>query len=89
MAKKDERKQAISSGIMSKLWSLRKQMNGVYKDTYSEDQKKAGSMAFVTSDTTEFKIFGSNYVELHPSTFDILALERADGREYFEMMFQE
>lgn len=61
----------------------------VYKNTYSEDQKKSGSMAFVTLDTTEFKIFGSNYVELHPSTSDILALERADGREYFEMMFQE
>lgn len=50
MAKKDERKQAISSGIMSKLWSLRKQMNGVYKDTYSTDPSARDELDRIGSD---------------------------------------
>jgi len=37
LAKKDENKNQISKNIMSKLWSLRKQMAGVYRDTYSTD----------------------------------------------------
>lgn len=37
MAKKEIKKNQLSRNLMSRLWSLRKQMDGVYRDTYSTD----------------------------------------------------
>ena len=41
---------SIPSSIMSKLWSLRKQMNGVYKDTYSTDPTTKDELDRIGSD---------------------------------------
>ena len=41
---------AIPNSIMSKLWSLRKQMNGVYKDTYSTDPSSKDELDRIGSD---------------------------------------
>ena len=47
---KDDKNQNLSSGIMSKLWSIRKQMNGVYKDTYSTDPSTKDELDRIGSD---------------------------------------
>ena len=41
---------AIPTSVMSKLWSLRKQMNGVYKDTYSTDPSNKDELDRIGSD---------------------------------------
>ena len=47
---KDDKNQNLSPGIMSKLWSIRKQMNGVYRDTYSTDPSTKDELDRIGSD---------------------------------------
>ena len=47
---KDDKNRNLSPGIMSKLWSIRKQMNGVYRDTYSTDPSTKDELDRIGSD---------------------------------------
>ena len=49
MAKKDKPNSGISSNIMRRLYSLRNQMNGIYKDTYSADPTNKEELEKLTS----------------------------------------
>ena len=52
MARKDkpDKTPSLPTSIMSKLWSLRKQMNGVYRDTYSTDPTTKDELDRIGSD---------------------------------------
>ena len=50
MAKKEEQKNSLSRNVLTKLWSLRKQMNGIYKDTYSTDPTTKDELDRIGSD---------------------------------------
>lgn len=52
MARNDNQKNtpSVPSSIMAKLWSLRKQMNGVYRDTYSTDPTTKDELDRIGSD---------------------------------------
>ena len=50
MAKNDQKQQSIPSSIRNRLLSLRRQMNGVYRDTYATDPSTRDDIERISSD---------------------------------------
>lgn len=65
MAKKDNQNQSIPRGIINRLNSLRRQMNGVYKDTYATEPDTKDELERISSDIDDHisKILSRNDTE--------------------------